>query len=137
MTARDEVVHPEEVEHPPPPRKDRAAAWIADKCATVEFAFANLIFAVVWMFLGIEQFPYSGLTLVLSIEAIELTVFVLVQQRLQLTMQKRESDADLKNDAIAAEESTKIKKQLDRIERALRDSCAIGEKGTKNGGGHA
>lgn len=137
MSAKDDVVHPEDVKHPPPPKKDRAAAWVADKCATVEFAVANLIFCVLWAFAGIEPFPYSGLTLALSIEAIMLTIFVLVQQRLENEMNKRESDADLKNDAIAAEEASATKKQLDRIERALRDSRAIEEKGTKKSGGRA
>ena len=116
----EEVVHPEDVVHPPPPAKDRAAAWLADKCATVEFALANLLVIGVWAFLSIEPFPYSFLTLVLSVEAILLTVFVLVQQRLEGDMNKREMEADLKNDAIAADESQKTHKQLDEIEGLLR-----------------
>lgn len=95
------------------------ASWLADRCSTVEFGLANVVFVVVWSFLGIESFPYSGLTLVLSVEAILLTVFVLVQQRLQAEMQRREIDADLKNDAIAAEESQQVRKQLTRIEQIL------------------
>ena len=114
-----EVVHPEDVEHPPPPAKDRAAAWLADRCATPEFAGLNLVFALAWMLAGIEKFPYAGLTLALSIEAILLAIFVLVQQRLQLEMQRRETEADLKNDAIAAETAESVSKQLDRIEKAL------------------
>lgn len=115
----ERVVHPEEVHHPPPPRKDRAASWVADKCATVEFGVANIVVVALWGLLGIEKFPFAFLTLVLSVEAILLTIFVLVQQRLEAEMQQRESDADLKNDAIAAEESQKITEQLDRIEARL------------------
>lgn len=117
----DKVVQPEDVEHPPPPKKDRAAAWVADKCATVEFGLANVALVVAWGLLKIEPFPYSFLTLVLSVEAILLTVFVLVQQRLQAEVQRREIEADLKNDAIAAEESLEIKKYLKRIERLLKE----------------
>lgn len=116
----EEVVHPENVIHPPPPRKDRIAAWIADRCATVEFGVANVVIVLVWGFLKIEPFPYSFLTLVLSVEAILLTIFVLVQQRLEGEMQRREMEADLKNDAIAADESQKTHEQLDRIETLLR-----------------
>lgn len=120
---QEEVVHPEDVDHPPPPKKDQVATWIADRCSTVEFAGVNLFLIVIWAVtggLGIDPFPFSLLTFILSVEAILLTVFVLVQQRLQLTMQERESDADLKNDAIAAEEAQKVKRQLDRIEKRLK-----------------
>lgn len=115
----EQVVQPEDVEHPPPPRKDRWAAWIADRCATVEFGVANVVVVLVWGFIKVEPFPYSFLTLVLSVEAILLTIFVLVQQRLESEMQRREIEADLKNDAIAADESQKTHEQLDRIEKQL------------------
>lgn len=121
-----EVTHPEEVEHPDPSRRDAAAAWVADKCATVEFALANLIFSAVWMVVGIETFPYSGLTLALSIEAILLAIFVLVQQRLEKERQERESAADLKNDAIAAEAAEEVREQLNRIEKGIKSKWSSG-----------
>ena len=111
----EEVVHPEEIDHPPPPRRDQAAAWLADRCATVEFGLLNVAVVVVWPFLGIEDFPFPGLTLVLSVEAILLTVFVLVQQRMEKERTDRQSDADLKNDAIAAEATQEISSKLDLI----------------------
>lgn len=114
-----EVVHPEDVEHPPPPKKDQAAAWLADKCSTVEFGLANVAIVLAWAALRLEPFPYSFLTLVLSVEAILLSVFVLVQQRLQGEIQRREIEADLKNDAIAATDSEKARKQLERIEKKI------------------
>ena len=125
MTSQGEgVVHPEDVEHPPPPAKDRAAAWVADKCATVEFAVINVAIVLVWALLAIEPFPFAFLTLVLSVEAILLTIFVLVQQRLEGDIQKREAEADLKNDALAAEYSEKTSKMLERILSRLPDDEA-------------
>jgi uncharacterized membrane protein len=120
MNPTEEVVHPEEVQHPPPPVKDRVAAWIADKCATVEFALVNLVLVGGWAVAKVEAFPFPFLTLVLSVEAILLTVFVLVQQRLQAEMQRREIAADLKNDAIAAETSQQLVEQLTRIENMIK-----------------
>lgn len=119
-----DVVHPEDVKHPPPPLKDRTAAWVADRCATVEFAGINLLVIVAWALtggFGLDPFPFGLLTFILSVEAILLTVFVLVQNRLEGTMQKREIEADLKNDAIAADESKKTSRQLARIEKLLRE----------------
>ena len=119
MTAQEEVVHPEDIDHPPPPRRDAMAAWLADRCATVEFAILNVVVVAGWSAAGVEKFPFPFLTLVLSVEAILLTVFVLVQQRLEKERQDRADDADLKNDAIAAEMSQHIDEKLDKILRAL------------------
>jgi uncharacterized membrane protein len=116
-----QIVHPEDVDHPPPPLKDQVAAWLAERCATVEFGLANVLFVLAWGLLGVESFPYPGLTLALSIEAILLTVFVLVEQRLQNETQRRESDADLKNDAIAADASRRAEQILKRIDRKVND----------------
>lgn len=88
---------------------------MADLCATVEFLLLNVVVIVVWPFLGIEKFPYSGLTLVLSVEALLLAIFILVQQRLEEERSKREAEADLKNDAIAAEASAHISEALDEV----------------------
>lgn len=96
------------------------AAKVADLCATVEFAGVNLVLVLGWAVLGLEPFPYNFLTLMLSVEAILLTVAVLVQNRLEATMQSRQAEADVKNNAIAAETSLEIKGQLDRIEKRLR-----------------
>lgn len=122
-----QAVHPEEVEHPEPPRKDRWAAKVADLCATVEFALLNLIVVIAWALCKIEAFPYSFLTLVLSVEAILLTIFVLVQQRLESEAQRREIEADLKNDAVAAEHSEStthtLSEIVDRLTR-IEDACS-------------
>jgi uncharacterized membrane protein len=121
----DDVVHPEEVDHPAPPRRDQVAARVADACSTVGFLTGNVMVIVGWAIggsvSGIDRFPFSGLTLLLSIEAIALTIFVLVQQRLSAEMRDRESEADLKNDAIAAEAAQATCAQLDRIEQLLTD----------------
>jgi hypothetical protein len=48
-------------------------------------------------------------------------VFVLVEQRLQNETQRRESDADLKNDAIAADSARRAEQILKRIDRKVND----------------
>mgnify|MGYP001791671011 FL=1 len=59
-----------------------------------------------------------------SCDAIRLTIFGLVQQRLEGDIQKREAEADLKNDALAAEYSEKTSKMLERILSRLPDDEA-------------
>lgn len=118
-TVNSEVVHPEDVEHPPPPLRDRMAAKVAAWSSTSEFIAANVLLWIVWFStkgLGIDPYPFGFLTIMVSLEAILLSCAVLVGQRLEAERSTRESEADLKNDAIAAENAEKISAQLDRLE---------------------
>jgi len=66
-------------------RRDRLAVRIADLSATVGFLLANGLLWGGWFVtagLGSDPYPYQFLTLFLSLEAIVLTTFVLVQTRL-------------------------------------------------------
>src|SRR4051812_9006213 len=98
----NEVVHPEEVEHPPPPLRDRMAARLADASSTTSFIMCNVVIWVLWFAthgLGHDPYPFQFLTIVVSLEAILLSCAVLVGQRLEAEMRSREAEADLKNDA--------------------------------------
>lgn len=122
MSPTSEVVHPEDVEHPPPPLRDRIAAKLGVISSTSEFIMVNVLIWIVWFTtngLGIDHYPFGFLTIVVSLEAILLSCAVLVGQRLEAEMRSREAEADLKNDAIAAESAEKISAQLDRLERLL------------------
>jgi low affinity Fe/Cu permease len=130
MATTHDVVQPEDVEHPPPPVQDRLAARAADKAATIWFLLANLLWWAVWLptegFGADTSGQFNILTLLLSFEAIVLTIAVLIQNRLDAQMRDRQAEADVKNNAISAEESVKARAQLDRIERALNSSAGNG-----------
>ena len=122
MSLPDEVVHPEDIALPEPPLRDRLAARAADAASTVPFLLVNVVIWAVWLStrgIGIDNSGFTLFTLGLSLEAIVLTCAVLIKQRLDEERGRRESDADLKNDAIAAEAGQKISDQLDRIEQRL------------------
>ncbi len=123
MATQDDVVQPEDVEHPPPPAKDRIAARTADAAATIWFLLANIVWWAVWLpteGLGSDNSGYNILTLLLSFEAIILTIAVLIQNRLDARTRDRQAEADVKNNAIAAETALKVMDKLKDIERALK-----------------
>lgn len=124
MAQVEDVVQPEDVEHPPPPARDRIAARTADKAATIWFLLANLIWWGTWLptnGYGLDNSgQFSILTLLLSFEAIILTIAVLIQNRLDAQTRDRQAEADVKNNAIAAETSLKILSKLANLERALK-----------------
>lgn len=91
--------------------------------ATIWFLLANLIWWAIWLptdGLGADNSGYNILTLLLSFEAIVLTIAVLIQNRLDAQMRDRQAEADVKNNAIAAEASLKIIKKLEALERKMK-----------------
>lgn len=123
MATQNDVVQPEDVEHPPPSVQDRFAALAADRAATIWFLLANLVWWSIWLpteGLGLDTSgQYNILTLLLSFEAIVLTIAVLIQNRLDAQMRDRQAEADVKNNAISAEATLKIITKLEALERAL------------------
>jgi uncharacterized membrane protein len=123
MTSASEVTRPEDVEQPEPHIADRLAAYAADKAARVWFLTANLVWWVTWLSshgYGLDNSGFTIFTLLLSLEAIILTIAVLIQNRLDAAARDAQAEADIKNNAIAAEKAEKISDQLDRLELLIK-----------------
>jgi uncharacterized membrane protein len=67
----------------------------------------------------IDPFPFSFLTLVVSLEAIFLTLFVLISQNNLTRQSERRAHLDLQINLLAEQESTKTVELLERIARQL------------------
>jgi uncharacterized membrane protein len=68
----------------------------------------------------IDPFPFNFLTLVLSLEAIFLSIFVLISQNNLTRLSERRAHLDLQINLLAEQESTKTVALLERIARELR-----------------
>jgi CRP/FNR family transcriptional regulator, cyclic AMP receptor protein len=114
----------------------RVADWIAEFSGSLPFLFIHIGIFAAWILLnvnilpigGFDPFPFGFLTLVVSLEAIILSVFVLLSQNRQVARDKVRGDIEYdvnlkaemqisnmheKFDTIYSE----ILKRLDRIER--------------------
>jgi uncharacterized membrane protein len=67
----------------------------------------------------IDPFPFSFLTLVVSLEAIFLTLFVLISQNNLTRLSERRAHLDLQVNLLAEQESTKTVALLERIAQEL------------------
>ena len=67
----------------------------------------------------IDPFPFSFLTLVVSLEAIFLTLFVLISQNTLTRQSERRAHLDLQVNLLAEQESTRTVALLERIAQAL------------------
>ncbi len=116
----------------------KVADWIAEFSGSLPFLFLHIIAFAIWIMLNVhllpfgnfDPFPFGFLTLVVSLEAIILSVFVLLSQNRQVARDKVRGDIEYdvnlkaemqisnmheKFDTIYSE----IQKRLDRIEKKI------------------
>ncbi len=106
---------------------DRFAEFMTREFGTVWFLVANVIVFVVWVlwnegFLGLtpfDPFPYSLLTMAVSLEAIVLSIIVLISQNRQGHVAEVREKLDFEIDVRAEQEITKILCILEEMEKHL------------------
>ena len=94
---------------------DRIAEAIANFCGSMTFVWVHVIWFGGWILLNsipgiphIDQFPFTFLTLVVSLEAIFLSTFILISQNLETRLSERRSHLDLQLNLLSEQENTKM-----------------------------
>lgn len=108
---------------------EQLADWINDKIGTIAFLILNLILVLIWVLINtgnlngippFDYFPFGLLTLILSVEAILLTIFVLISQNRASRLFDLREEMDLQIDIITEQELTKMLKLQEKIANALK-----------------
>lgn len=102
---------------------DIVADHLTKKFGTVIFLILNAIFFAVWLILNIpffgfkpfDPFPFGFLTLVVSLEAIFLSIIVLISQNRQSKISEIRQQIDFEINVRAEEESTKTLQMLEDL----------------------
>jgi uncharacterized membrane protein len=105
---------------------DRAAAAIARFCGSITFVWIHLALFAAWIgyntlpwFEHFDPYPYTFLTLVVSLEAIFLATFILISQNYDMRITERRNQLDLQINLLSEQENTKILQILERIARKV------------------
>ena len=105
---------------------DRVVDLITDFCGSMAFVWVHLIWFGGWIsanHLGsvkpFDPFPYPFLTLVVSLEAILLSTFILITQNRQSVIAERRNHLDLQINLLSEQENTKMLLILNRIAKKL------------------
>ena len=92
---------------------DRIAEAIANFCGSMTFVWVHVIWFGGWILLNLipgvphfDQFPFTFLTLVVSLEAIFLSTFILISQNLETRISERRSHLDLQLNMLSEQENT-------------------------------
>ena len=95
----------------------RVADLIADAAGSWIFFFIHVIWFTLWIVLKVEPFPFGLLTMIVSLEAIFLSTFILISQNRQSERDRAQAAADYETNLAAKAEIEQLMRKLDSIEQ--------------------
>jgi uncharacterized membrane protein len=104
----------------------RIAASVAAFCGTMRFVWIHVAWFAAWVAFNswpglhhLDPYPFTFLTMVVSLEAIFLSTFVLISQNEETRLSERRNTLDLQINLLAEQENTKMLRMLDKIAQRL------------------
>jgi hypothetical protein len=95
---------------------------IADKitafAGSMNFVYLHIALFTLWM-LFIEKSPWPTLTLIVSLEAIFLSTFVMIGQNRQAAFQQAKADHDFTEQELELKTNTELTREIDRLTTEL------------------
>jgi CRP/FNR family cyclic AMP-dependent transcriptional regulator len=111
----------------------KAADWIADFSGSIPFLMLHVLFFAAWILLNVpwmpgapmfDPFPFGLLTMVVSLEAIILSVFVLLSQNRQAAKERIRGDIEYEVNIKAEMEVAHLHEKVDTLGAATADTAA-------------
>lgn len=107
--------------------EDRIADLITTFSGRMLFVYIHVVWFSVWILLNLglfglepfDPFPFGLLTMIVSLEAIFLSTFVLISQNRMTIQDEQRADLDLHIDLMAEYELTRVLQMLDAIQKKL------------------
>jgi uncharacterized membrane protein len=101
---------------------DRVADAIANFCGSMTFVWVHVVWFGFWILINviprlphIDPFPFTFLTLVVSLEAIFLSTFILISQNHDTKISERRNHLDLQINLLSEQENTQMLMMLRAI----------------------
>ncbi len=89
----------------------RIADWITAFAGSMQFVYLHIALFAIWM-LFIEKSPWPTLTLIVSLEAIFLSTFVMIGQNRQAAFQQAKADHDFNEQELELKTNTELTRQI-------------------------
>ena len=89
----------------------RLADWITAYAGSMNFVYLHVALFAIWMLL-IERSPWPTLTLIVSLEAIFLSTFVMIGQNRQAAFQQAKADRDFNEQELELKTNTELTRQI-------------------------
>ncbi|MCA1578857.1 MAG: DUF1003 domain-containing protein [Acidobacteria bacterium] len=99
---------------------------VARFCGSITFVWVNAAWFGLWIFINtvpgikhVDPFPFTLLTLMVSLEAIFLSTFILTSQNLETKLSERRNHLDLQINLLTEQENTQMLAILDAIAKKV------------------
>ena len=109
---------------------EKVSEMVAAFCGSMVFVYVHIAWFGGWIVVNsvlakysFDPFPYTFLTLVVSLEAIFLSTFILISQNQETRLSERRNHLDLQINMLAEQESTKTLELLQLIAKKIGVDC--------------
>ena len=109
----------------------RIADAITAYAGSMPFVYVHIVLFAVWM-LFIESNPWPMLTLVVSLEAIFLSTFVMIGQNRQAAFQQAKADHDFTEQELELKTNTDLTREIDRLTTELHNRLLNSSAGQRS-----
>ena len=96
----------------------RVADWITAFAGSMNFVYLHIVLFTVWM-LFVESSPWPTLTLIVSLEAIFLSTFVMIGQNRQAEFQQDKADHDFNEQELELKTNTELTREIHQLTTEL------------------
>jgi len=102
---------------------------VAKFCGSMRFVYVHIVWFALWILINntgskaFDPYPFTFLTLVVSLEAIFLSTFILISQNHDTELAERRNHLDLQINLLAEQENTKILELLQAIAGKVGVEC--------------
>ncbi|MDB4984556.1 MAG: hypothetical protein JWM20_735 [Patescibacteria group bacterium] len=80
------------------------------------FIIIHILWFAIWIIFKVEAFPFGLLTMIVSLEAILLSTFIMISQNRQSDRDHAQAQADYETNTAAKQEIEELQERLARIE---------------------
>ncbi len=96
----------------------RIADWITGLAGSMNFVYLHIVLFASWM-VFIEKSPWPTLTLIVSLEAIFLSTFVMIGQNRQASFQQAKANHDFREQELELKTNTELTRDIYRLTTEL------------------
>ena len=101
--------------------QNRIADRITAFAGSMWFVYIHIAWFSCWIGFGVERYPYGLLTMIVSLEAIFLSTFVMIGQNRQAAFQQAKADHDFAEEEQELKLNTDLTREIHGLTRELHD----------------
>ena len=99
--------------------ENRVADRITAFSGSMRFVYLHALWFGSWIGFGVEAYPYGLLTMIVSLEAIFLSTFVMIGQNRQNEMAQAKADHDFQEQEMELKANTELTRQVHALATAM------------------